>query len=318
MASSPPPTVFSNLPREYSIPRIAEFVWVEDFFIEEILGGAELTSDAIIRGLNAPQRIKHMHSQSLTETLVKINKHKTWIFGNQTQVPFHILDLFLSLGIRYYFFEYDYKPCIYRSIKKHELSSGKPCDCHLNSYGMFQAQWMAGAQKIFWCSTGQKDQFYRIYPELLEGRDPSRDVIQWSTFYPESILKMRELREARNRGEVEVQDRWIVLDSDSWIKGTEDSVKFCRENNMNFQLVKGVSNDEFLRLLNTSRGMVFLPLDIDVGSRTKIESLLVGAESITNGNVLPSFEPLFLAGNVADIESWLLDGPARFWRNVED
>jgi hypothetical protein len=305
-----------SLPKEYSIPRLAEFVWVEDFFVEEILGGAELTSDAIIRGCN-PQRIKHLHSQSLTETLVKTNQHKTWIFGNQTQVPFYLLHMFMTYNIRYYFFEYDYKPCIYRSIKKHEMESGKPCDCHLKEYGMFMAQWMAGAQKIFWCSTGQKDQFYRIYPELLEGRDPSRDVIQWSTFYPESIMKMRELREARQRGEIEVLDRWIVLDSASWIKGTEDSVRYCRENNMNFQLVKGVSNDEFLRLLSSSKGMVFLPLDIDVGSRTKIESLLVGTESITNNNVLPSFEPLILAGKIDDIESWLLDGPMRFWRNVE-
>jgi len=94
---------FSNLPKEYSISRLAEFVWVEDFFVEEILGGAELTSDAIIRGYN-PQLIKHMHSQSLTETLVKTNRHKTWIFGNQTQVPFLILNLIMTLGICYYFF----------------------------------------------------------------------------------------------------------------------------------------------------------------------------------------------------------------------
>ncbi len=85
-----------SLPKEYSIPRLAEFVWVEDFFVEEILGGAELTSDAIIRGCN-PQRIKHLHSQSLTETLVKTNQHKTWIFGNQTQVPLYLLDMFMIL-----------------------------------------------------------------------------------------------------------------------------------------------------------------------------------------------------------------------------
>lgn len=305
-----------NIPKEYSIPRLAEFVWVEDFFVEEILGGAELTSDAIIRGCN-PQRIKHLHSQSLTETLVKINKHKTWIFGNQTQVPFHILDLFMSENIRYFFFEYDYKPCIYRSIKKHELQSSKPCDCHLNDYGKFLALWMSKAEKIFWCSNGQKDQFYRIYPEYLVGRDPSRDVIQWSTFYPESILKMRELREARQRGEIEVQDRWIVLDSDSWIKGTEDAVRFCRENNMNFQLVKGVSNDEFLKLLNASKGMVFLPADIDVGSRTAQECLLVGGMPILNDMVLPIHEKLYQSGDLEALEIWHLDGPSRFWRNIE-
>ena len=305
-----------SLPKEYSIPRLAEFVWVEDFFVEEILGGAELTSDAIIRGCN-PQRIKHLHSQSLTETLVKTNQHKTWIFGNQTQVPFYLLHMFMTYNIRYYFFEYDYKPCIYRSIKKHETESGKPCDCHLKEYGMFMAQWMAGAQKIFWCSTGQKDQFYRIYPELLDGRDTSRDVIQWSTFYPESIMKMRELREARHRGEIEVLDRWIVLDSASWIKGTEDIKKFCRENNMNFQLVKGLSNDELLKLICASNGICQFPRDIEVGSRLLLECLLVGAKPIGNDNVLPMHEQLLKTGTPEDLEVWLLDGPARFWRNIE-
>lgn len=301
--------------REFYVPPSTQVIFVQDFFVSELIGGAELTSDAIIQA--CPYKLFQMHSHSVTESIVLKNREKVWVFGNQVGVAPWLLDLFRQHNIEYYFFEYDFKPCIYRSVKKHEISAGKPCDCHLNDYGKFQALWMSNAQKIFWCSNGQKDQFYRIYPELLDGRDPGRDVIQWSTFYPESILKMRALREARQRGEVEVQDRWIVLDSDSWIKGTEASVKYCRENNMNFQLVKGVSNDEFLKLLNTSKGMVFLPADIDVGSRTCQECLLTGAEPITNNNVLPVHEVLYRSGNLVELEHWHLDGPARFWRNVE-
>lgn len=303
--------MFTNLPKEYYIPPKTEVIFVQDFFAKELIGGAELTSDAIIKA--CPKKLFEVHAHSLTESLVKKNKNKLWIFGNQTMVPHHILQMFIDMNITYFFFEYDFKPCIMRSIKKHALQAGK-CECHTTPFGKFMANWMTHAKVIFWCSDGQREQFERLYPEF---KDKTKNFTQSSTFYPETILNIRKVRERKERGELEVQDRWLILKSDSWIKGTEDAIKYCKDKGLNPFLIGGVSNEQFLEELAKSKGMVFFPRDIDVGSRTDIECKLLGCESILNENVLTQYEP-YARWDVAKIEEYFLDGPSRFWRIVEN
>lgn len=303
--------MFNNLPKEFYVPPKTEVIFVEDFFVKEIIGGAELTSDAIIRA--CPRPLFHMHAHSVTEAIVRKNHGKIWVFGNQTMIPLHLLQLFIDLKIRYYFFEYDFKPCVMRSTKKHQLQAGK-CGCEETPYGQFMANWMTQARVLFWCSDGQADKFYNLYPHY---RGIVKNFTQSSTFYPETILNIRKVRERKEHGELEVQDRWAILDSDSWIKGTEDAVKYCKERNMNYVLLKSLSNEQFLEELARSKGLVFFPRDMDVGSRITVEAKLLGCEVILNDHVLPKFEPWF-SSPLNEIETYFLDGPSRFWRIIEE
>ena len=303
--------MITNLPKEFYIPPATEVVFVQDFFAKELVGGAELTSDAIIKA--CPKKLFELHAHSITETLINKHKDKIWVFGNQTMTQPYLLQKFIDLKVRYYFFEYDFKPCVMRSTKKHELQAGK-CDCEQTQHGLFMANWMTQARVLFWCSDGQRDKFYRLYPNL-KGRTP--DFTQSSTFYPETILNIRKVRERKERGELEVQDRWAILDSDSWIKGTEDAVKYCKERNMNYVLLKGLSNEQFLEELAKSKGLVFFPRDMDVGSRITTETKLLGGTPIVNDQVLHATEAWFNK-SIPEIEEYLIDGPSRFWRIIEE
>jgi hypothetical protein len=299
-----------NLPKEFYIPPSTEVIFVQDFFAKELVGGAELTSDAIIKA--CPKKLFELHAHSITESMIVKNKDKIWVFGNQTMTPPYLLQKFIDLKVRYYFFEYDFKPCVMRSTKKHELQAGA-CGCEETPHGRFMANWMTQAHILFWCSDGQMEKFYGLYPYL---RGTVKNSTQSSTFYPETILNIRKVRERKEHGELEVQDRWAILDSDSWIKGTEDAVKYCKERNMNYVLLKGLSNEQFLEELAKSKGLVFFPRDMDVGSRITVEAKLLGGETILNDNVLPKFEPWFYRP-LKEIEAYLLDGPSRFWREIE-
>lgn len=302
--------MFTNLPKEFYIPTSTEVIFVQDFFAKELTGGAELTSDAIIKA--CPHKLFELHAHSITETMIRKNKDKIWIFGNQTMTAPHLLQLFIDLNIKYYFFEYDFKPCLFRSTKKHELSAGQ-CDCHSKQHGLFMANWMTHAKILFWCSGGQRDKFYALYPQF---KGKTTDFVQSSTFYPETILNIRKVRQRKERGEIEVQDRWLILDSKSWIKGTEDAVKYCKDNGLNAFLISGVSNEQFLEELAKSKGMVFFPRDIDVGSRTLWECKLLDGIPIINDNVLPQFEPEYTK-NTEEIEQYHLEGPTRFWKIIQ-
>lgn len=302
--------LFSGIPKEFYIPTTTQVVFVADFFVSDLVGGAELTSEAIIKA--SPYKLFKLHSSSLTEELLEKNKDKIWVFGNNTMVAKDLLVKVQQLKLQYFFFEYDFKPCILRSTKKHELQSGKPCDCHLQPHGHLNAKFMTGAKELFWCSDGQRDKFYGLFPQY-KGR--TTDFTQSSTFYPETILNIRSIRERKLAGEIKVEDRWAILDSDSWIKGTEDAVKFCKNQGMNVVLLKNLSPDQFLVEIAKSKGLVFFPRDMDVGSRITTETKLLGGATVVNENVLHASEGWFNQPT-EKIEEYLLDGPARFWREI--
>lgn len=295
--------------REYYIPTTAKVVFVQDFFATDLLGGAELTSDAIVKA--CPVELFEIHSSSLTEAIVTRNKDKLWVFGNQTLVPHWLLAKFIELEVSYSFFEYDWKPCIYRSTIKHEKDTGKPCECHLSPHGQFIAHWMSRAKAVFWCSGKQRDKFTELFP----GFKLQNSHVQASTFYPETIRHIKNVRSKREQELLPVSNRWVVLDSDSWIKGTSDAVALCRDRGLDYTLLKGLSNQQFIEELAKSKGMVFLPRDMDVGSRTCIEAKLLGCELVINDFVLPKFEPWFNQP-VETIEEYFLSGPERFWNRL--
>jgi hypothetical protein len=302
---------FTGLSKEFYIPPKTQVIFVQDFFAAEVVGGAELTSDAIIKACSRP--LFQMHSHSVTETMIKKHYDKIWVIGNQTMIPPHILQCFITYNVRFFFFEYDFKPCVLRSTKKHELQAGV-CGCEKTTHGKFMANWMTHAKVLFWCSDGQRDKFYGLYPEL-KGR--TKDFTQSSTFYPETILNIRRVRERKEAGDLVPEDRWAILNSDSWIKGTEDAVKYCKEKNMPYVLLKGLTNEKFLEELAKSKGLVFFPRDMDVGSRITTETKLLGGTPIVNDQVLHATEEWFNK-SIPEIEEYLIDGPARFWRVVEE
>lgn len=301
-----------NIPKEYFIKPDTEVVFVADFFAEDLIGGAELTSEAIIKA--SPYKLFKLHSHSLTEKLLKENKEKIWIFGNYTMVQSYLLNQVMQLGLKYYFFEYDFKPCIMRSTLKHEMQTGKSCDCHMNTHGQFNATFMTGAKVLYWCSDKQRDKFYRLYPKF-QGR--TKDFTQGSTYYPETILNIRKIRQRKEAGELVPENRWAILGSDSWIKGTEDAIKYCKEKNMPYVILQGLSNEKFLEELAKSKGLIFFPRDIDVGSRITTECKLLGGEPIVNDFVLHVTEEWFNK-SILEIEEYLLDGPDRFWRVLNE
>jgi hypothetical protein len=297
--------------KEYTIPQGTECIVVQDFFDYDLIGGAELTTAAWQAA--SPYKCFDLHSASLTEQMLKQHKEKIWIFGNYTQVPLYLLNMVMELGLHYYAFEYDQKHCSRRSVLKHALEIKKPCDCHETTFGKFNAHFLTSAKVLYWCSIGQMERFYAVYPHL-KGR--TTDFIQGSTYTKETILNIRKIRERKEAGEIQVLDRWVILDSTSWIKGKDDSIAYCKEHRLNYVLLGGLTNEKFLEELAMSRGLIFLPLDVDVGSRITSECKLLGGTPIVNDFVLHVKEDWFKQP-IPKIEEYLLDGPARFWRQVK-
>ena len=99
-----------NQQRDVLVPEDTEIVFVSDHFVEDYVGGAELTSEALIK--SSPFNVFKLRSNQITMKTLESGHKKFWIFGNFTSMNFDLIPTIVS-NINYSIVEYDYKYCKY-------------------------------------------------------------------------------------------------------------------------------------------------------------------------------------------------------------
>lgn len=285
----------------FYIPDNIEYVVVSDMFAEDYTGGAELTLEAILE--KAPGPVFKLHASQCTSELVEANKDKYWILGNFSQMPREaIIELVVS-KVRFSVIECDYKFCRYRSTQLHQLKENKECDCHTGKSGIFIRGLYQRAHKVFFMSSAQMQVYIDKFPQAK----PTNFVIQSSTFSDETLQRLAHLRKTRNPSDI-----WAVLGGYSWIKAEEQTVKWCQEQGLEFEVIGGLKPSEFLEKLSTFKGLVFRPAGHDTCPRVVIESKLMGLECRMNENVQHKDEDWF-SGSIEQAEEYMKTRATSFW-----
>jgi glycosyltransferase involved in cell wall biosynthesis len=283
-----------------------QIIFVADLFAEQYAGGAELTSDALIEA--SPTLVKKVHAKNLTVEFLQQNVDAFWIFGNFSSINWSLIPV-IAANLRYAVLEYDYKFCLHRSIEKHKHETGQECDCHKRQLGQMVAGFYQAADAIFWMSEQQRARYTERFPNLLGHRNSH---VLSSVFDSRFFEKINQLKS-------KTVDRsgWIVLGSQSWIKGYEDAVKWCEDNGKKFQSYWDVPYEELLDVMSRSEGFVYLPRGGDTCPRMVIEAKLLGCEVVTNDNVQHAAEKWWNA-NPDDVCDYLKGRPDVFWAAINN
>jgi glycosyltransferase involved in cell wall biosynthesis len=283
-----------------------QIIFVADLFAEQYAGGAELTSDALIEA--SPTLVKKVHAKNLTVEFLQQNADAFWIFGNFSSINWSLIPV-IAANLRYAVLEYDYKFCLHRSIEKHKHETGQECDCHKRQLGQLVAGFYQAADAIFWMSEQQCARYTERFPNLLGHRNSH---VLSSVFDSRFFEKIEHLKNA-------APDRsgWIVLGSQSWIKGYEDAVKWCEDNGKQFQSYWNVPYEELLDVMSRAEGFVYLPRGGDTCPRMVIEAKLLGCEVVTNDNVQHAAEKWWNA-NPDDVCDYLKGRPDVFWAVINN
>ena len=251
-------------------------IFVADAFVEDYVGGAELTTDALIKSSLYPH-VKVVSSR-LTTNHMKNIKNSFWIFGNFANLSNECL-MYAIKNLNYSVLEYDYKYCIYRSPEKHAMASGA-CNCKDTARGKLVAMFLKYAKINWWMSEQQKKAYQEQY-SFLEGSVLS------SVFSQETLDLLDKIyTEQKN-------DTWLILNSQSWIKGVDEAVKYAKTNDLKYELVWGLEYEELLKKMAKSRGLIFFPRAGDTCPRMVIEAKILGCELVLNNNVQHKDEPWF-------------------------
>lgn len=278
-----------------------KIVFVADLFAEDYAGGAELTSEALIK--KSPYEVVKLRSQQVTQELIQKLQSCYWVFGNFFSIDPNLLPVIMQ-NINYSVLEYDYKFCSYRSIEKHREETGSDCDCHNKQIGQLISSFYLAADHVFWMSSGQKDRF----TERFQNLGTKDTTILSSVFDDDFLTRVKNRREKDRQG-------WIVLGSNSWIKGADDAVKWCNDNGKNYQICWNLPYNDMLDRLETSVGFVYLPRGGDTCPRMVIEAKLLGCQVVTNDNVQHAGEDWW-QNSPASICDYLEGRPSIFWSKI--
>lgn len=260
----------------------ADVICISDFFVEDLKGGAELTTESILKA--SPFSVykfkpSTMPDLSQQKEFVKANKDKIWVIGNFSSMQPQALDDLRKQGSKYFVIEYDYKYCAYRSPQLHMAQTGKPCDCNTQPIGRWMAEFFRGARNVFYMSQAQRAWYHQRFPELPAGS------IQSSTWEPEQLDRLYQFRS------VPKNDKWAILGSTSWIKGTKQTIEYAQKMNLSFDVIGNMEYDAFIEKLAQYHGLLFMPLGFDTCPRIVVEASLMGLKTMTNSMVQHASEP---------------------------
>ncbi len=281
-------------------------VFVADMFVDQYLGGAELTSQALID--SCPFPVDCIQSKDVTVDLLSSGVDKFWIFGNFANLDFNLIPSIVA-NLNYSILEYDYKFCRHRSPEKHAFAEKEDCNCHIEPHGQLISTFFHGAQSLWFMSEKQLDRYYSRFETLRE----INCTVLSSVFDDDFFVKIKQLRE-----ESADKDRkgWIVLGSGSWIKGSSQAEEWCVSNNLEYEKIWGLSYLETLEKLSTAEGFVYLPMGGDTCPRMVIEAKLLGCKLHLNDFVEHSNELWFNTEDSFDTEAYLYAARERFWSSI--
>ena len=286
----------------------SEIVFVSDLFVENYVGGAELTAQAIID--SCPLQYSKLKSSEITMEILSQGMEKYWIFFNFANLNFELIPTIIT-NLNYSIVEFDYKFCRYRSTEKHRIAEEKECDCHNDMRGKIISTFFHGADALWWMSENQKKFYEDKFPFL--NRQTSN--VLSSVFDDDFFIRIAQLRES---DDFNSSDKMLIVDSDSWIKGVENSKGYCSENNIKYEIVKNLSYDELLKKLSSSKGLIFLPNGKDTCPRLVIEAKLLGCELILNNNVQHVNEAWFDTDDLKKTVEYLFERREVFWNKIKD
>jgi len=281
----------------------AEYVFVSDFFTDEVNGGAELSLEALIR--KCPESYVKIKSDKINDSIIEFYKDKKWIFGNMANLNKSLIDLMIEEKIDYSVIEFDFKFCEYRLLELHETLEGEKCDCATRDHGKAIKKFFEGANYVFFMSDKQRD----IHIKHIN-LDKEKCVRLSSVFDDEFFEKLKQLRK---KYKDDKSDKWVISSSPSWVKGSIAAKRWCKENDIEFARLHNKSYEESLELLASSKGLCFLPQGSDTCPRMVIEAKLLGCELELNDSVLNLQEEWFDTNNLEEIEDYLRKTPDRFW-----
>ena len=278
-----------------------KFLFVCDFFEEEYVGGAELTTSALMQ--ERKYQVERINCRHVDTDFVLNNKNKIWIIGNFSSLTSKSKYNIIKNNIKYYILEYDYKYCLYRNPSLHAIKEGE-CDCEKLDTTKILNIFFHKAEYVFYMSERQKKIYYEKMKNLNNG------VVLSSVFKKDNLDFIDSLRN------VNKDKKWLIYETSNYLKGTQNGISYALKNKLDYLTFKNLPHRKVIELLAKSKGLIFLPNGEDTCPRLVIEAKLCNCEIIHNDKVQHCTEDWFLNSDVC--MDYMRTRAQYFWRIIDE
>lgn len=281
-----------------------DYIFVNDMFVEDYVGGAELSLETLITSCPS-EKILKVRSPELTEQFLENNRDAKWVFGNIASLSDKMVDFISNLGIEYSFIEFDYKFCKHRNPVLYQMVEGTTCDYKNTSRGSSITNFINKSKSVFFMSRNQM----KIHKQNLPSIN-NENMFVLSSLFDEDFFKFIEKVREKSKNK---NDKWVVLGSRSWVKGLNETEAHCKQKGYDYEVYWNLPYGQFLEKLAESKGLCFKPTGLDTCPRMVIEAKLLDCELDTNDLVQHHKESWFKK-SYEDVVKYLKGRPGYFWK----
>ena len=284
-----------------------EYVFVSDVFHQQYVGGAELSLKTLIE--SCPGTATLVNCNMIDQEFVDFYKDSKWIFGNMANLGTEMLQHIVEKEIEYSFIEFDYKFCKHRNPVLYSFIESDDCEYHSTERGSAVQDFVSNSKSTFFMSSKQREVYHDALPETSKANTHVLSSLFDEDFFGRiELLNNKYENQPRN-------NNWIVLGSNSWVKGALQSENWCKENDVEYEVIFGMEYSQFLKKLALSKGLCAMPAGYDTCPRLVIEAKLLGCALQTNEYVQHSDEEWFNKPN-EEIIKYLKTRKDYFWMHA--
>ena len=258
------------------------FVFVADFFANQVLGGGEINNEELISILKkGGHEVKSINSRFLSPSFLGGHSDCNFIIANFVQLSEESKKALLKK--KYIIYEHDHKYLIDRNPALYDNFQA-PKEAIVN-YDFYKSARAILCQSNFHKSIVEKN--------LNLGNIVSLGGNLWSE---ESLRLMEGISRA------EKKKSCSIMNSNIGHKNTSEAIRFCQAKNLDYELVEDKNYHNFLRKLGSNEKFVFFPKTPETLSRVVVEARMMGCSTITNNLIGATKEPWFNLKGPALIE----------------
>ena len=240
---------------------MSNVIFVADFFREDGVGGAEINDGVFIDFLKENNLLyEKRYSSHVTLEYINENIDKTWIIGNFAHL--HPVNLaLLTKNCEYYLYEHDYKFLANRNpIDYPDFVAPKEKLILINFYKM--------AKKVICLSKLQQDIF-------LKNMDLKNTInINCSLFSDEQLNLLKGINK------IPKSKKNAIIDSSLPTKKIKETEQYCKENNIQYDLISHTDNKEFLKILSQYEKLYFMTGHPEPTPRVAVEAKALNCKFI--------------------------------------
>jgi hypothetical protein len=264
---------------------VREYVFIADYFLDDFRGGAEFVNDQLIDLLiEGGHQVDTIRCQDLTPEYVIKNRGKYFILSNFMRLNRRAKEELLK--VNYVLYEHDHKYAINRN----------PADfpnLQVPTQQLVNQELYLNANVVY-CQS-------EIHKKAIEVNIPNSNVVSLgsSLWSPEFLDNISEIP-------LEKTKKAAIIEDSNPIKQQGLAEKFCKEKNIDYDLVSAADPLSLAKELAQYEFLVFFPKVLETFSRVSVEAKMVGCKLYTNNLLGAASESWFSKDKNAVIQEMRL------------